>query len=128
MNPIFERHLETLKTKLQREVVTTPLSSGAILITIKDISLPTGWNSHQTDIKFVAPAGYPFAPPDCFWTYPVLMLKNGLAAQASNNQTPAPEGGTGGTWFSWHVQHWDPNKDNLLTFFRLIERRLANPQ
>ena len=30
------------------------------------------------------------------------------------------------TWFSWHLQLWDPNRSQLVTFFRAILQRL-NP-
>jgi len=126
MNPIFDRHFDELTAKLPG-AQRTPLSSGAILIKVHPVQLPRGWNRSNTSIRFLAPNGYPFSQPDCFWADPGLALENGLAPQASNNQ-PIPELNEPGTWFSWHLQQWNPNKDSLLTFFRVIERRLSTPQ
>jgi hypothetical protein len=125
MNPIFERHLEELTQRLAPlPVHQTPLPSGSVLITVDNVPLPPGWNREQTSIRFVAPTGYPFAQPDCFWADPGLALANGLVPQSSNQQQPIPETNAPGTWFSWHVQHWNPNRDGLLSFFRVIEQRL----
>lgn len=126
MHPIFERHVDALRNSGQ-SVEVRPLASGAVLLTIRDVPLPAGWNKPLTSVRFVAPAGYPFAAPDCFWADPDLALASGLAPQASNNQ-PEPESGDPGTWFSWHVGQWNPNSDSLLTFFRLIKRRLQTVQ
>lgn len=122
MHPVFERHLEALNAD-GREVETLEAQSGAVVITVRDVDLPQGWNRTHTDIRFVVPAGYPFAAPDCFWADEGLTLDGGQQPTASNNQ-PLPETGANGTWFSWHVASWNPNSDNLLTFFRLIRQRL----
>lgn len=125
MNPIFERHFQELTAKLDPAPVReAALPSGAVLITVEDVALPVGWNRDRTHVRFVAPAGYPFAQPDCFWADPGLALANGLVPQSSNPQQPIPETNEPGTWFSWHVQHWNPNRDSLLSFFRVIEQRL----
>lgn len=125
MNPIFERHYSDLANKLDG-VHQTTLPSGAILITIDDYELPPGWSRERTNIRFITPLGYPFAQPDCFWADPGLSLASGLAPQSSNQQQPIPETNEPGTWFSWHVQHWNPNSDTLLSFFRAIQQRLKS--
>jgi len=28
-------------------------------------------------------------------------------------------------WWSWHLQAWNPNRDDLYTYMRVIERRFA---
>jgi hypothetical protein len=61
---------------------------------------------------------------DCFWTDPDLRVGAGGVPQNSG-QNPIPEVGTPQLWFSWHTQSWNPNVDSLLTYFRVIERRLA---
>lgn len=126
MHPIFERQFAELQEAgLAPQVHHAP--SGAAVITIPNFDLPEGWNRETTSIRFVAPAGYPFAAPDCFWTDPGLTLENGQPPKASNIQ-PLPEDGQAGTWFSWHVTQWNPNSDSLLTFFRIIRQRLQTAE
>lgn len=126
MNPIFDRHFADLSAKCPR-VSQDALPSGPILITIDAVPLPTGWNKETTSVRFLAPVGYPFSQPDCFWADPNLRLANGLVPQASNDQ-PIPDINAPGTWFSWHVQQWNPNKDSLTTYYRVIEQRLKQAQ
>ena len=101
----------------------TPLGSGAHLITVLDYALRPGWSRPTTTIKFIAPPGFPMAKPDCFWADPDLRVEPGRIPQNSG-QNLIPEVNTPQLWFSWHVQTWNPNIDSLLTYFRVIERRL----
>lgn len=101
------------------------LPSGAHLVTIPDIKLPPGWNREVVTLYFVTPPAYPGAQPDCFWLSPpgVRLANNGIP-QNSNDSNPIPEVGNVGTWFSWHVQTWNPNCDSLVTYFNVIMQRL----
>jgi hypothetical protein len=105
---------------------TTRLPSGAHLVTVPEVKLPSGeWNQDVVTVHFVAPPGYPAAKPDCFWVEPGgLRLKGGRTPNGSNDSNPIPEVGPKGTWFSWHLQQWNPNSDSLVTYFNVIMRRL----
>lgn len=122
MNPVFERQFEDLRNKYD-DVQQTRLPSGSILIEVAPVRLPPGWNQESTKVRFLAPVGYPHAAPDCFWADKGLALANNSPPQASNQQQ-IPETVHVGTWFSWHVQNWKPNKDSLLSFTHAIEHRL----
>lgn len=100
------------------------LPSGAHLVTVPGVRLPSGWSVQQATILFVAPPGYPGGNPDCFWAEPKgIRLQNGATPQGSNDANPIPEEGPRGTWFSWHVQKWSPNSDDLVTYLNVIMRR-----
>lgn len=74
----------------------------------------------------MAPAGYPFAKPDCFWAAGELRLENGNLPQSANVNT-IPETAEAGLWFSWHLTHpWDPNRDDLLTWLASIAERFRS--
>jgi hypothetical protein len=126
----FEQQIARLK-ELQHEVSHEALPNGGSLIRISKVNLPPGWgwNRESTDILFVAPPGFPAAQPDCFWVEPAgFRLTNGGTPQASNDSNPIP-GDTiqrSLTWFSWHLQSWNPNTDSLATYFNVIMQRL-NP-
>lgn len=80
-------------------------------------------------LLFVAPPGYPASQPDCFWVEPTgIRLARGQTPQGTNDSNAIPEVGTRGTWFSWHVQHWNPNHDNLVTYAKVIMRRFHQLQ
>ena len=98
------------------------LPSGAAVITLPNEKLPEGWNKQSSTIKFIAPSGYPFANPDCFWADTDLRLVNGAMPQASNITAP-PELTEPLLWFSWHVQSWNANRDNLLSYIGVIMNR-----
>lgn len=101
--------------------------AGTSIITIPEVILGDGWSLPRTFIKFVAPVGYPLANPDCFWAHPTLRLKNGVMPQ-NTNLSPIPGTGEPLLWFSWHTKQWNPNKDNLLTYIRVIKDRLKRAQ
>ncbi len=106
-------------------------ADGSYLITIKGVDLPAGWNPQKVDILFIAPPGYPAAKPDCFWVSPPVRLSNGAIPQSANEGTPLPYDLTPGrrlTWFSWHLQIWDPNRSRLEQFYRAIVQRLNPPR
>jgi Prokaryotic E2 family E len=105
------------------EALLERIADGSHLITIPNLPLPAGWSKTVIDLKFVAPVGYPFSRPDCFWTDPDLRLANGATPQ-NTGANPIPHVGTPQLWFSWHVATWNPNSDNLLTYLRVVERRL----
>jgi hypothetical protein len=128
MNPIIEQQLALLRES-RKEASALPMPSGAHLITIPNVVLPRGWNRPTTTVLFLAPPGYPAAQPDCFWVEPSQMrLEGGGTPQGSNDSNPIP-----GlvpprqfTWFSWHLQGWNPNHDSLITYFNVIMKRFES--
>lgn len=108
--------------------IDTPLPNGGRLIRVPAVPV-TGWNRPAADVLFVAPPGYPAAQPDCFWVGPSnFRLAGGGTGQNSNDANPIPgdvESGRTTTWFSWHVQSWNPSRDTLITFFKVILNRLT---
>lgn len=109
------------------EVTITALPGGSKLIKVTGIEI-AGWNRPTADIIFVAPAGYPGAAPDCFWVEPNgLRVGEAGTPQASNDSNGIPGDivqNRSTTWFSWHVQNWNPNKDSLYSYFLVILDRL----
>jgi Prokaryotic E2 family E len=121
VTPIQEQ-LEILRTEFPKATLAT-LPGGASLISVPGIALPTGWSKAETTVRFAAPVGYPFSPPDCFWADSDLRLVNNALPQNSAPNNPCPDGSQL-LWFSWHVGQWNPNSDSLLTYLRVIRRRL----
>ena len=122
-----------LQTRLRERSPTSlasllPLPNGGSLIRVTQVALGPGWNRPATDVLFVAPPGYPGAAPDCFWVQPSgLRLSNGGTPQNSNDSNPIPgdnEPGRQTTWFSWHVQGWNPSMNSLWTYYLVILDRL----
>lgn len=133
MNPIVAQQLETLKglNGASLDVSSMPLPNGANLIIVRGFKLPVGWNREIATILFVAPPGYPSSQPDCFWVEPGnFRLANGNTPQASNDGNPIPGEPMprNTTWFSWHLQSWNPNRDSLSTYFNVIKQRLDPPR
>lgn len=103
------------------------LGTGGYLVTVRNVPIRNGWNRSLVDVLFVAPPGYPAAKPDCFWVSPHLRLANGMMPQNAKDGSPIPGDPLPGrplTWFSWHLQTWDPNLSDLMTFYGAIMKRL----
>lgn len=123
-----------LQTYLQQErhqdATIQRRADGSYLVTVAGVDLPEGWAPRQkVEILFVAPPGYPAAKPDCFWVSPPIRLANGAIPQAANEGNPLPYDNVQGrrlTWFSWHLQSWDPNLSTLASYYKVILQRL-NP-
>jgi hypothetical protein len=110
------------------EPAATRLQNGAYLVQIPAVDIGAGWTTRQVTVLFVAPPGYPAAQPDCFWVEPAgLRLAGGETPKNTNDGNPIPADNTPQrrtTWFSWHLQSWNPNTDSLVTYFKVIMKRL----
>lgn len=128
---MINEQLNTLREHCQangfNEPSITNLQNGGVLIKIQGVKVE-GWNRPTADLIFVAPPGYPAAQPDCFWVEPNnFRLENGATPQAANDGNPIPGdvAGRSTTWFSWHVQSWNPSRDTLITYFKVVLSRLS---
>jgi hypothetical protein len=126
MGPL-DVHWERLQGRFPQARLLQVNGSGA-LVTVPEIGLPAGWNKTSSAIRFLAPQGYPFAKPDCFWADGDLRLASGAIPQASNASNPVPGDDTAGLWFSWHTDHWNASRDDLLTWLASIRERLGKVQ
>ncbi len=103
------------------------LSTGGHLVIIKDVPIKNGWDRSVVEVLFLTSPGYPAAKPDCFWVSPQLRLASGALPQNAKDGNPIPGDPNPSrplTWFSWHLQTWDPNSDKLVTFYSAIMKRL----
>ena len=103
-----------------------PLPNGSALIVVPGMALGGNWNKAATTAYFVAPVGYPMAQPDCFWVDADVRLQNGGVPKNAGPQ--ALPNGQQGLWFSWHPNGWNPNKDDLRSYVKIIEDRLSRPE
>ena|SRR5437762_313248 len=126
MTPL-QQQFEALRAEFPAAIME-PLPSGAALISIPDFPLPPGWSQPRTTVRFLAPVGYPMAKPDSFWASPELRLQNGAMPQATNQSAIPEANGSPQLMYSWHLGQWNPNRDGLLTYLRVIEQRLRQVQ
>lgn len=125
----IEEDLEKLRKRFGADLVVQALPSGAQLIEVHNYKLAPGWSQQVVTVIFVAPPAFPAAQPDCFWVEPgQLRLESGATPQNTNDSNPIPEVGQRGTWFSWHLQDWNPNLHSLVNYFTVIEHRLNPPR
>jgi hypothetical protein len=126
MDPV-ELHLARLRQRIG-DATSQELPGTGWVVRIPGVHLPPGWSKPKTGITFVAPQGYPFAKPDCFWADADLRLANGTIPQNTQPNNPIPGLPDQLLWFSWHVEPWNPNRDDLVTWFAIIKQRLSRPQ
>lgn len=123
MFTIITSQLDELRERF-RDVLVRQLTSGTTLVILPAMPLPNGWSKVASDIRFLIPLGYPFAPLDCFWTDVDLRLAGGGMPQNSG-LNPIPEAVEPGLWFSWHLSGpWDPNRDTLSSWVNAILERM----
>jgi hypothetical protein len=129
MTPIIESQLKLLQTDFPTASASV-LPNGGHLIEVPNVQLPPGWSQKAVTVLFVVPPGYPAAQPDCFWVEVNgpgrLRLEGGGTPQNSNDTNPIPglNPPRPVTWFSWHLQNWNPNQSSLVTYFNVIMQRL----
>lgn len=134
MSDVESQLPELKKLRDAQDATARRLENGSYLIEIPAFELPEGWvvpnqPDRKATIRFLAPPGFPTSQPDCFWVHPSgLRTTGGGTPQNTNDTNPIP--GVSdlplphGTWFSWHVQRWNPNSDSLATYFMVIKNRL----
>lgn len=123
---LIQEHLATLRQVFPKASITA-LPDGSLLVTVPEVNLPPGWSQTTTTVYFVVPVGYPMARPDCFWADSTLRLAGGgMPTNAGVNTIPGTTEPR--LWFSWHVSAWNPASDGLLTYMRVIQRRLMQPR
>lgn len=122
MGPI-DIHVQRLLARYTNATVSEVDGSGT-LISLPPVDLPPGWNKPQTAVHFFAPPGYPYAKPDCFWADDDLRLASGSAPQ-NTGANPMPGLNKAALWFSWHTDHWNASRDDLLTWIATIKHRFA---
>lgn len=120
MGPL-EVHMERLRTRYPAAVIQN-VEAGSV-ISVPGVTLPAGWSKALTTVHFWAQPGYPYSKLDCFWADPDLRL-------ASNAMPHATGFGNGpamlaaNVWFSWHTDHWNPGRDDFLSWMASIRERL----
>ncbi|QTI78332.1 hypothetical protein IAI58_11580 [Roseomonas marmotae] len=127
MSGIIAMQLEQLQERFGG-VHVQHLPSSTSLVSVPDVRLPEGWSTLSTNIRFLIPPGYPYAPVDCFWADTGLRLSNGGLPQ-NTQEMQIPETTESGLWFSWHLTGpWDANRDTLSTWMNVVAERLRRPQ
>jgi hypothetical protein len=124
MGPI-DLHFERLRERYP-DATMTELRGTGWSVCVPNVCLPAGWSKSSTRVLFIAPQGYPFANPDCFWTDADLRLANNGVPQNANPSNPMPGSNEPLFWFSWHlVQPWNPSRDDFLTWMAVMKQRFA---
>lgn len=123
MGPL-DVHLQRLRARCP-DAETRLVNGSGMMVSLPAVILPEGWSKPATAVHFFAPQGYPFSKPDCFWADEDLRLKSGALPQAANFSTQMPGLGKQALWFSWHTEHWNASRDDLLTWIASIKERFS---
>ena len=120
MGPI-DVQLQRLQAR-HPQATASASAGGGMVISVPDVELPAGWNKPSTGVHFWAQQGYPYAKLDCFWTDTDLLLASGNPPQNTGRTGPPELAGL--LWFSWHTDHWNPGRDDFLTWMASVRDRL----
>ena len=124
--PQLESDLQILKDQGLNVSCEREPSGNRIFIIIQKYPLPPGWNKNETRLLLISDVSYPNSKLDMFWVDVDLKLGGGRVPQAGG----AVETYIGQQWqrFSWHVQKWNPVRDNVVTYLDTIDARLRQLQ
>ena len=120
--PVAERDMRRL-TETRPAAALHSQRDGTLIVEVPGLALPPGWSMPIVTVRWVLSPAYPAAQPDCFFTDAELRLANGGMPINSGHQELQ---GRQLLWFSWHVQGWRPGRDDLLSYLRFVESRLAD--
>ena len=120
--PVAERELTRLTGRAPAATLRAQ-ADGSLVVEVPELALPAGWSLPRTTVRWVLSAGYPAAQPDCFFADAELRLATGAMPINSGLQELQ---GRQLLWFSWHIQGWRPGHDDLVSYLRFIESRLAD--
>jgi hypothetical protein len=97
-----------------------PQPDESVVLVLGPVSLDSGWGRGESRIFLVVPPGYPEQRPQGFFADGGLTLANGAPAQCSGQTNVAGEAVTS---FCWNPQLWDPAKDDLWKYAKLMAER-----
>jgi hypothetical protein len=103
-------------------------SSSQKAIVFRAYGLPENkYDSAAADVLVVLPPGYPDAPPDMFFTFPWLRLRE---AGRFPTAADAPYDFAERVWQRWsrHSDVWRPGKDGIWTMLKRIDHALEIAQ
>lgn len=96
-------------------------------VVFKNYPIPAHiYSSDKVDLLVIAHPSYSNPKMDMFWVDPpVTLKKNGQDPKSTGTATKF-----GKSWqqFSWHVNTWNPAKDNLITYLDTINDRLRRDE
>ena len=124
ISPLLQEHIRILEREGHKIEIYV---DSEIHIVFKNYEIPAQiWDRNKTDLLIITHSTYPNAKMDMFWVNPPISLKSGKKAQA----TDTTEDKLGINWlrFSWHVQSWNPGKDNLITYLDVVNDRLRRDE
>lgn len=121
--PTLVELLEPEVEKLREEFGTCDVRSqpdGTVVLVLGPVSLNSGWGIGESRIFLVVPPGYPEQRPQGFFADGGLTLAGGAPAKCSG---PTNVAGEAVTSFCWNPQLWDPAKDDLWKYAKLMAER-----
>lgn len=97
-----------------------PQPDGSVVLVLGPVPLASGWGGGESRIFLVVPPGYPEQRPQGFFADGGLVLAGGAQPKCSGQNTVA---GEAATYFCWNPQLWDPAKDDLWKYAKLMAER-----
>ena len=129
-NPIIEDGIQRLQTYWPQSHYEQN-KHGHCLVFVPGVLLPRGWDKTICTVLFVIPPGFPGACPDHFFTDIEVRLASKNWPKNTNvsnghllESLGWPQWKTS-LWWSWHLLHWNPNRDGLFTYMKVIQKRLT---
>jgi hypothetical protein len=101
-------------------LVVSQQPDGSIDLELPTYELPPGWTKQQTSVLVSIPVGYPDNKPYGLYVDPDLGLASG---QQAGGLRPQAKSGRNWSFFSWNSAEWDPHRDPLWKYVKIMLSR-----
>lgn len=105
-------------------LAVTKQADGSIDLEIASFQLPPGWTETETAVMVSVPVGYPDSKPQGFFVDTDL----GLASRSQAGGLSGPQDRNGRSWnyFCWNSESWNPHRDGLWKYFKIMLSRFED--
>lgn len=121
--PLVEKQIDHARRD-HPDLTATSLADGSIELEIASYELPQGWNKTHTRVLMVVPPGYPDQRPQGFFADHDLLL---ASRQRGGGQGDEARNGSNWSRFCWGSDKWDPQRDGLWKYVKLMLSRFEDP-
>lgn len=97
---------------------------GQNAIILKDYALPAGkYDRDHSDVLIVLPPGFPDAPPDMFYLFPWVKLRDSNRYPRAADQSHQFAGISWQRW-SRHSNEWRAGRDGIASFIKRVQHAI----
>ena len=126
---VLRRHLQSLSRAFPLWI-----ADNERFVIVERVRLPSGYDRKETAVLIELPSDYPLSPPGIgdshVYVSPTLKFRGNALDDVHGYRQPGYATPGFGPWAWWCYRwiHWDPVRDDLVTFMEMFRGDLTNPR